>query len=89
MLPYLAAAFVLLLVLIIFYGLGIVFRAPRSPQQLSIEKCSLCRNEFDKSELIEREVGDSRVYYFCSSCVHSLASELERSAQQPTSRTSS
>jgi len=89
MLPYLAAAFVLLLVLIIFYGLGIVFRTPRSEQELSMEKCSLCRNEFQKSDLIEREVGDSRVYYFCDSCIRSLASELDRSGHQPTSRTSS
>ena len=73
MLPYLAAAFVLLLVLIIFYGMGIVFRAPRSEGQLSMEKCSLCRKEFEKSQLVEREVGDSRVYYFCDSCIRSLA----------------
>ena len=89
MLPYLAGAFVLLLVLIIFYGLGIVFRSPRSDQDLSMEKCSLCSKEFDKSELIEREVGDSRVYYFCGSCIRSLASDLDRSVQQPTSRISS
>ena len=78
MFPYLAAAFFLLLILAIFYGMGIVLRPQKSNRELQVEKCSLCRREFEKSALIEREVGDMRVYHFCEDCIHSLDNDLKR-----------
>ena len=45
------------------------------PQAL-LEVCALCHEEFEMSELIEKEVGDyGRVYCFCGGCIESLHSE--------------
>ena len=79
MFPYLAAAFFLLLIVAIFYGMGIVLRPQKSDRELQVEKCSLCRREFERSDLIEREVGDMRVYYFCEDCIRSLNEDLKHS----------
>ncbi len=40
------------------------------------EKCSLCRQSFTKSEMVLRQVGDTKLLYFCRSCIMGLYSEL-------------
>ena len=81
MLTALAIIFVILLLASVFYGFSIVLRRPQSPGETPMERCTLCRVQFDRSLLVEREVGDARLYYFCPQCISSLASD---SAQRTT-----
>ena len=72
MLTYLAILFVILLVGAVFYGFSIVMRRPPSASELNSEPCSLCRNRFNKSQLVERQIGDYKVLYFCRVCITQL-----------------
>ena len=77
MLTPLAILFVLLLVGSIFYGFSIIMRKPPTEEELRTEKCSLCGNRFPKEELVERPVGDYKIYYFCQLCVSGLYEEIQ------------
>lgn len=76
MVTFLAIVFVLLLIGTILYGYGIVMRRPPTEQELRTEKCSLCVQRFPKEELIERQVGDYRLLFFCAQCIAALHQEL-------------
>ncbi|MDE0299294.1 MAG: hypothetical protein OXN17_11720 [Candidatus Poribacteria bacterium] len=42
-----------------------------------LEICALCHEEFEMTELIEKEVGEyGRVYCFCGGCIESLLREF-------------
>lgn len=82
MLTYLAIVFVVLLLASIFYGFSIVLRLPQSPDEPLKERCTLCKEQFEKSILTERTVGDSRLYYFCPQCIASLSADLTRRTTQ-------
>jgi len=71
-LSILAGLFLLFLVAIIFYGYGFVLKSSRRPGTENMEQCSLCRNSFNKRALVEREIGDYKLMYFCKSCITSL-----------------
>ena len=44
-----------------------------------LEVCALCHEEFEMSELIEKEVGDyGRVYCFCGECIENLQREYRQ-----------
>lgn len=75
MFAVIALLFILLLIGAIFYGYGIVMRRSPTEEELRTERCTLCRQRFEKRELVERMVGDSKLYYFCSSCIASLAAD--------------
>ncbi|GJQ21819.1 MAG: hypothetical protein HBSIN02_21740 [Bacteroidia bacterium] len=75
MLTTLAIAFVILLLGLILYGFGIVMRRIPTSSELQSERCLLCRQRFDKSVLIEREVGDTTIVYFCRTCIRRLAAD--------------
>jgi hypothetical protein len=77
MLTTLAIVFVLLLIGAIFYGVGIVMRRPPTVEELRTEKCSLCGNKFPKEELVERQIGDYKLYFFCASCIMGLHEEVQ------------
>lgn len=72
----LASLFLALIVLIALIGFKVAANQPKSTEDLNVEKCSLCRSKFSKSVLIERQVGDYKLLYFCPSCIHSLHDEL-------------
>ena len=78
MFTILAFAFIVLLVVAVFYGYGIVMKRPPNQDELRTETCTLCRLRVDKSMLVERQVGDSHVYYFCRDCVRKLHDDLGR-----------
>jgi len=44
------------------------------------EKCTICRRPFRKEEMVERQIGDYRLMYFCASCIGGLSSDLGASA---------
>ena len=71
-LSILAGLFLLFLIGIIFYGYGFVVKSTRTAGSENTEQCSLCRNTFDKRLLVEREIGDYKLMYFCKSCISSL-----------------
>lgn len=77
-LSILAGLFLLLLIGIIFYGYGFVVRSTRRVDAEIMEQCSLCRNNFDKRALVEREIGDYKVMYFCKSCISDLRDAAAR-----------
>jgi hypothetical protein len=77
MVTTLAILFILLLIGTIFYGFGIIMRRPPTEEELKTEKCSLCGQRFPKEELIERQVGDYRLLFFCAQCISSLHHELQ------------
>jgi len=74
---YLAIAFVLGLLALIIYGFGIVMRRPPTKEELTFEVCSLCRKKFARTELVERQIADIRVLWFCATCILDLGRELE------------
>ncbi len=71
-----AIVFLVLILGAIYYSYGVIMRKPPSDEELRTEMCSLCRRRFEKSALVERTVGDSRVYYFCHDCIQGLFREL-------------
>ena len=71
----LAVAFLLMMLAIAFLGYRFVIRKGSAPAELPTERCAICRNTFNKSELILRQIGDYKLLYFCRSCIESLNSE--------------
>lgn len=72
----LASIFLALIVLIAFVGFKVAANPPRSTEDINTEKCSLCRAKFNKSVLIERQVGDHKLLYFCPECITALHNDL-------------
>jgi predicted SprT family Zn-dependent metalloprotease len=68
----LAIAFLLFIVLIAVIGFRAAKKQSTESNDPSTEKCSLCRKSFPKIKLIERQVGDYKVMYFCRECVENL-----------------
>jgi len=73
-----AITFVIVLVGLIFYGYGIVMKRSPTEEELKTEKCSICRRRFPLAELVEREVGDYKLLYFCGECIASLVDEAKK-----------
>lgn len=71
-----AVLFLCVVVAIAFFGFKAIIRQGKAPEDLNREKCSLCRVSYNKAQLVERQVGDTRLYYFCPTCIGSLHSEL-------------
>ena len=72
----LAVVFLVLLLVVAVIGFKAIIKQGKAPQDLNKERCSICKREFPKSQLIERQVGDYRLLYFCGSCITGLHSEL-------------
>ena len=81
MITYLAIAFIIFLLGSVLYGFSIVMKRPPTKEELKTETCSLCRKRYEKENLVEREVGDYRVYYFCANCIAKLYDELVKTAK--------
>ena len=76
MFTYFAITFAVFLLAAILYGFGFVMRRPPGEGEVGKETCSLCLKKFEKSELVDREVGDYKLLYFCPQCVESLYSDV-------------
>lgn len=70
--------FLILLVGAIFYGYSIVMRKPPTKDELDSRQCTLCRKQYPKEKLVEREIGDYKILYFCNSCISSLSTEASK-----------
>jgi hypothetical protein len=72
----LAVLFLIGIIAVSFFGFKAIIRQGKVPEDIHREKCTLCRVTYNKAQLVERQVGDARLYYFCASCIASLQSEL-------------
>jgi hypothetical protein len=71
-----AIVFLVGLIFLIYYGYSVGVKKNVKPGEENLQRCSLCARRFSRSELVERQVGDSRVYYFCPACIESLSLEV-------------
>ncbi len=78
MFTYLAIAFVILLIGAVFYGFGIILGRPPTKEELDSAQCFLCKRLFERSLLVERAIGDTKVVYFCRQCIAGLQNELNK-----------
>lgn len=75
----LAIAFLALVGFVAFIGYKTVIR--RDPSDTMIknsERCAICRQRFEKHLLVERQIGDYKLLYFCDTCILSLYGDLGR-----------
>jgi len=73
----LAVVFLLVLVIVAIAGTRLLRKQPGAPEDANREKCSICREKFDKGELVLREIGDYKLLYFCRNCILKLYTDLE------------
>jgi uncharacterized C2H2 Zn-finger protein len=71
-----AIVFLAGLIYLVYYGYSVGVRRSVKPGEENLLKCSLCSKKFDRSQLIERQVGDSKLYYFCRTCIEGLRDDL-------------
>jgi uncharacterized membrane protein len=71
-----AVLFLFFLVGLAIIGYRVLGNRTSSAGEAGSEKCSVCRERFNKEELIERQIGDYRLLYFCRKCVMGLYSDL-------------
>ena len=76
MLFYIAIFFVPLITWLILRTISKRRAREESEPPTLLEVCALCHEEFEMSDLIEKEVGDyGRVYCFCGGCIENLGRE--------------
>ncbi len=72
----LASIFIAFLLFVAFIGFRAVIKQGKPPEELNMEKCSICRDKFDKSMLVERQIGDYKLLFFCPACITKLHNEM-------------
>ncbi len=82
-LTVLALVFLLFILAIAILGQRLLSRKVESVKNTNSEHCSICRNTFDRSELIERQIGDGKVMYFCPTCIEHLGKDVREKQIKP------
>jgi hypothetical protein len=73
----LAIVFIILLGLVTVAGYRAVIRGTGGPARgEEQEKCTVCRRAMAKSSMVERQIGDYRILWFCRECITRLASDI-------------
>lgn len=72
----LASLFLVLLLLIAFIGFRAGLKPATPTADVNTAKCAICREQFAKSLLIERQIGDHALMHFCPACITALHTEL-------------
>ncbi len=72
----LASIFIVVVLLVALLGFKAVIRQGKSPEEMNLEKCSLCGQKLNKASLLERQVGDYKLLYFCAPCINKLHNDL-------------
>jgi len=72
----LAVFFLLVIVVVAFFGSRLLSKQSVKPGEADQEKCSVCREKFGKSELVLREIGDYKLLYFCRECILKLYADM-------------
>lgn len=72
----LAVVFLIVVAAITLAGYRYIIKQGKPVEEVNTERCSLCRQKFETSKLLERQVGDYRLLYFCRDCVLKLYADL-------------
>ena len=72
----LAVVFLVFMVVVAIGGYKLLGKRALKPEEINTEKCSICRERFEKIQLLERQIGDYRLLYFCKKCVMGLFADL-------------
>lgn len=72
----LAVLFLVTILAVAFIGFRAIIRQGKAREDINRERCSICRMQYNRSQLIERQVGDHRLLLFCQSCILSLHNEV-------------
>ena len=76
MLFYISVFFIPLIMWLILRAVSNRKAAEETEPQALLEVCALCHENFEMSELVEKEVGEyGRVYCFCGGCIENLHRE--------------
>lgn len=73
----LAIVFLLLLLVLAYAGQKLLTQKTQSLRETNQVQCTVCRNAFDTKQLIERQVGDHTILYFCRQCIESLYADVQ------------
>ncbi len=74
-LSVLAVLFLAFMLLITYFGYKTISRRVTSLQTQHKEKCFVCGRQLEKTDLIERTVGDHKIVFFCRDCARALADD--------------
>ena len=72
----LAVVFLIVVGFIAFLGYKTVILPRPGTEQQDTEKCSICRERFERGGLILRQIGDHKLLYFCRECVLKLYADI-------------
>jgi hypothetical protein len=72
----LAVGFLILVGFIAIIGYKTIIKGGPKKEEMNMEKCSVCRQPFDKQQLILRQIGDYKLLYFCRECILKLYADL-------------
>jgi hypothetical protein len=72
----LALLFLATVLAVSIFGFRAIIRQGKAPEEINKEKCSICQTQYNRSQLIERQVGDYKLLHFCQSCIISLHNEV-------------
>lgn len=73
----LAIVFLLFIIVMIFFGKSLLL-GQQNPDDPYTEKCSICRGKFHKSKLVERQIGDYKLLFFCRGCIEQLTRDKSK-----------
>jgi hypothetical protein len=71
-----ALIFLIGILAVTIFGIRLLQNKSREANLKHREKCTLCKNVFDNSELALREIGDYKILYFCRNCVLKLYADM-------------
>jgi len=74
----LAVVCIVLLGIITILGYRAIIRGGNSESGAEgMEKCTVCRQSISKELMVERQIGDYRILFFCTRCITGLSSDLD------------
>jgi hypothetical protein len=78
----LAIGFLVLLLLLTFFGYRMISRKSREQTDTAgSERCSVCLGRSAREALVERQIGDYKILYFCHDCIAALHADAKALAR--------
>lgn len=66
------------LIYLIYYGYSVAVKKTSRPGEEQFVRCTICQGRFDPSTVVEKQLGDSKLYYFCDECVEELHQAMQK-----------
>ena len=73
-----AILFLLFMGAMAVFGYSMIMKKAAAPDEINTEKCSVCRNRFERSALVLREIGDYKLLFFCKDCIIALYNDAAK-----------